>query len=210
MDDSRTHNAANELTGRDTDRSGVDNYALTYDAAGNLTNDGQTYKFEYDAFGRLRKLKDQSNNVVEEFRYNGLNHRIAWLYDADADNDVDGADPWFYFVYDRSWRMVASYRGSDSEAKELFVNHQAGLNGSGLALPLDAFILRDRNTSAYWAASVSSFSGERRASHAESPHSPTTARSSPARTRVRIRSGSGCPSRGRGRGARRRGVSRRR
>ena len=161
MDDSRTHNAANELTGRDTDTSGVDNYALTYDAVGNLTNDGQTYKFEYDAFGRLRKIRDQSNNLVEEFRYNGLNHRIAWLHDADADNDVDGSDPWFSFVYDRSWRMVASYRGSDSEAKELFVNHQAGLNGSGLALPLDAFILRDRNTSAYWAASVSSFSGER-------------------------------------------------
>ncbi|MBN8646283.1 MAG: hypothetical protein J0L61_13705, partial [Planctomycetes bacterium] len=32
MDDSRTHNAANELTGRDTDTSGVDNYALMYDA----------------------------------------------------------------------------------------------------------------------------------------------------------------------------------
>ena len=126
---------------------------------GNLTNDGQTYKFEYDAFGRLRKIRDQSNNLVEEFRYNGLNHRIAWLYD--ADNDVDGSDPWFYFVYDRSWRMVASYRGSDAEAKELFVNHQAGLNGTQTSLPLDAFVLRDRNTAGYWADSVSSFSGER-------------------------------------------------
>ena len=161
LDDTRTHNLANELTGRDTDTSGVDNYALTYDAVGNLTNDGQTYKFEYDAFGRLRKIRDQSNNLVEEFRYNGLNHRIAWLHDADADNDVDGSDPWFYFVYDRSWRMVASYRGSDAEAKELFVNHQAGLNGTQTSLPLDATILRDRENSALWAQAADGSSHNR-------------------------------------------------
>jgi RHS repeat-associated protein len=41
-----------------------------------------------------------------------------------------------------------------SEAKELFVNHQAGPNGTRNALPLDATVLRDRHT-AGWSAQAS-------------------------------------------------------
>ena len=33
----------NELTARDTDDNGTDNYTLAYDAAGNMTDDGENY-----------------------------------------------------------------------------------------------------------------------------------------------------------------------
>jgi RHS repeat-associated protein len=162
MDDSRTFNVANELTARDTDSNSSNNYSPAYDAVGNMTDDGKQYTLVYDAFGRLRFIKDRtSGNVIEEFVYNGLNHRIAWHYDADTDSDVDGNDPWYYFVYDHSWRMVATVRNGDSEAKELFVNHQAGPNGIQSSLPLDATVLRDRHNGGAWSAQATGSSYNR-------------------------------------------------
>jgi RHS repeat-associated protein len=162
MDDSRTFNVANELTARDTDSNSSNNYTPAYDAVGNMTDDGKQYTLVYDAFGRLRFIKDRSNSaVIEEFTYNGLNHRIGWHYDADTDNDVDSNDPWYHFVYDRQWRMVATVRNGDSEAKELFVNHQAGPSGTQNVLPLDATVLRDRHNSGTWSAQATGSSYSR-------------------------------------------------
>ncbi len=44
-DDDRTHNIYNELTGRDTDDNGTDDYTLDYDTLGNLTDDGANYEY---------------------------------------------------------------------------------------------------------------------------------------------------------------------
>ncbi|MFM9994163.1 MAG: tyrosine-type recombinase/integrase [Phycisphaerales bacterium] len=86
LDEDRTHNVANELTGRDTDDNGSDNYTLTYDANGNLTDDGKDYEYVYDAFGRVRQAKRTDNQaVVAAYRYNGLGFRISYTYDTDPD-----------------------------------------------------------------------------------------------------------------------------
>jgi hypothetical protein len=43
--------------------------------------------------------------VVQEFRYNGLGHRIGWHYDTTRngggapDGTTDSYDPWYYFQY---------------------------------------------------------------------------------------------------------------
>jgi RHS repeat-associated protein len=143
-DDDRTHNVVNELTGRDTDDNGSDDYTLTYDTVGNLTDDGQSYEYVYDAFGRLvevQKTTDQS--TVAEYGYNGLGFRITWHYDADADDDVDANDPTYHFVYDRAWRLVGTYRNADSDPKEQFVYHNSGLDGAGGSSYIDSVILRD-------------------------------------------------------------------
>ncbi|MBC7819666.1 MAG: hypothetical protein IAG10_22520, partial [Planctomycetaceae bacterium] len=73
LDDTRTHNDANELLTRDTDSNASVNYTQAHDAVGNMTDDGQSYKFIYDVFGRLRKITDRagSPNLIEEYRYNG-------------------------------------------------------------------------------------------------------------------------------------------
>jgi hypothetical protein len=68
-----------------------------------LTDDGQSYKYEYDAFLRLRKVKNQSNALVAEYRYNGLGHRIAVHEDTDSDLDVDSNDKWYYDAFDERW-----------------------------------------------------------------------------------------------------------
>jgi YD repeat-containing protein len=70
-------NAANEWLKRDTDNNGSPNYTLTYDAVGNLTDDGEAYKFVYDAFGRLVEVKNQSNAEI-----GAIEIRSSYLDDA--------------------------------------------------------------------------------------------------------------------------------
>jgi hypothetical protein len=58
LDDTRTPQRSERADGaRDTDSNASNNYTLSYDGSGDLTDDGQSYKYEYDAFLRLRKVK---------------------------------------------------------------------------------------------------------------------------------------------------------
>ena len=158
LDDSGTFNVANEWLTRDTDSNSSVNYTLTHDAAGNLTNDGKGsngYKYVYDAFGRLKEARNASSNaLVAEYRYNGLGFRTGWHYDADADADVDSSDPWYYWCSDERWRMVATYRNSDSSPKERFVYHAAGFAGSGSSSYIDAVVLRDADRNSGWTSAA--------------------------------------------------------
>ncbi|MCL4742605.1 MAG: hypothetical protein KJZ54_10425 [Phycisphaerales bacterium] len=152
LDDRGTFNVVNELLARDIDDDTSDDFTLTYDAAGHLTDDGENHEYVYDAFGRLRFVKDTSDQeVVAEYTYNGLGYRTGWHYDVDADGTVEANtehnadDPWFHFVYDTRWRIVAVYRVRhwkdgggwtfDADPKERFVYHNAGLAGGRGSLP---------------------------------------------------------------------------
>ena len=140
-----TFNKANECTVRGGN-------SPAYDAPGNMTDDGVNYTYVYDAFGRLKTVKTRggSPTTVSEYTYNGLGHRIGWHYDADADSDVDGNDPWYWFFYDERWRMVATYRGSDSNPKERFVYHNAGASGYGGSSYIDSVICRESDDTVDW------------------------------------------------------------
>jgi RHS repeat-associated protein len=150
IDDTGVFNAVNEWSTRDTDSNASVNYTLAYDGDGNMTDDGQSYKYVWDAFGRLVTAKNQSNAVVAEYRYNGLGYRISWKYDTDVDGDVDGSDKTYYFCYDDRWRIVATYLGSDSSPKERFVYHNAGANGLGGSSYIDLVVLRDKDYNTAW------------------------------------------------------------
>ena len=153
-EDDRTHSTDNELTARDTDDDGTDDFTLIFNKRGDLRNDGEHYKYEYDPFGRLRFVKKRTSpfDVVAEYTYNGLDQRIGWHYDVDADGDVDGFDPWYRFVYDETWRVVATYRDSDSAPKEQFVHHSAGNDGLGEASFADGVACRDKDANTAWSA----------------------------------------------------------
>ncbi len=68
---------------------------------------------------------------------------------------VDEHDPWFWFCYDDRWRVVAVFRASDADPKEVFVHHNAGLAGYGGSSYIDSVILRDRDTSSAWHEEIS-------------------------------------------------------
>lgn len=150
LNDDRTHNAVNELTARDTDDNGTDNYTFTHDAAGNMTDDGEAYKYEWDAFYRLRKVKTQGNALVSEYWYNGLGYLITRHQDTDTDGDVDGSDKKFHSAYDERWRPVATFRESDSDPKERFLYHAAGAGGFGTSSYIDLVVMRDRDANTAW------------------------------------------------------------
>ncbi len=132
-------------------------YAGTHDAVGNQIDDGEDYEYVYDPFGRLRFVNRTDNQaLVAEYRYNGLGFRVGWHYDVDADGTVENTsdDPWFYFAYDEGWRMVATYRSTDSSPKEQFVHHVAGLGGFGGSSYIDGVILRERDANTAWASAA--------------------------------------------------------
>ena len=149
-DDTRTHNDVNELTARDADSDSSDDFTHTYDAVGNMTDDGESYEYEYDAFGRLRKVKNQSSTLLAEYKYNGLGFQISEHTDTDVDGDVDGDDKWFHNAYDERWRKLATFRESDSDPKEEFVNHQAGLYGNGASSYINGVVCRDKDRNTAW------------------------------------------------------------
>jgi RHS repeat-associated protein len=150
-DDTRTHNDVNELTLRDPDsNAGTTNYTLTHNALGELTNDGHQYKYQYDAFGRLRKIQNQGDTLVAEYRYNGLGFMIGVHEDTDTDGDADASDKWYYPAYDEAWRMVANFRESDSSPKEEWVSHLAGEDGLGGSSYINGVVLRDKDADTDW------------------------------------------------------------
>jgi len=153
VDDTRAHNDVNELETRDTDSNASTNYALAYDAAGNLIDDGKDYEYVYDAFYRLREVRKTSNQaLVAEFRYNGLGYRIGVHEDTDVDGDVDSNDLWYYDAYDERWRQVARFRDADTMPKEWYVHHQAGDDGDGGSSYIDLVVCRYKDTDAAWTA----------------------------------------------------------
>ena len=150
LDETRTHNAVNELLTRDLDSDMSTDETLAYNAVGELTDDGAEWKYVYDAFGRLCEVKDQSDDLVAEYRYNGLGFQIAEHTDTDVDGDVDGSDLWYYSAFDERWRKLATFRSSDSDPKEEFVPHNAGLDGMGGSSYINDTVLRDKDDNTAW------------------------------------------------------------
>jgi len=149
--DARTHNDVNELLGRDLDNDSTDEHTLVYDEAGNLTDDGENYTYVWDAFYRLRKIKERgTGDLVAEYKYNGLGYRISIHEDTDTDGDVDGSDVWYHHAFDERWRWVGTFRDTDSDPKEEFLHHGAGLDGFGEASFIDLVAYRDRDANTAW------------------------------------------------------------
>ncbi|MDX2146601.1 MAG: hypothetical protein SFZ23_03685 [Planctomycetota bacterium] len=103
------------------------------------------------------EVRNRSNSaLVAEYRYNGLGFRTGWHYDADADGTVEsgspGDDPWYWFCNDERWRIVATFRDTDSFPKERFVFHAAGADGQGGSSYIDSVVLRDRDINSGWRA----------------------------------------------------------
>ncbi len=71
VDQIRTHNAQNELTGIGEAAS------LTYDGNGNLTTDENEFQFRWDAWNRLVQVRDASAAVVATYGRDALGRRIT-------------------------------------------------------------------------------------------------------------------------------------
>ncbi|HEX2836850.1 MAG TPA: RHS repeat-associated core domain-containing protein, partial [Phycisphaerales bacterium] len=164
-EDTRSYNLANEYTSTGTIKIGKNtgsppydtlspSFSSAYDDVGNLIDDKVNYKYTYDVFGRLVEVRTQGSALVAEYRYNGLGFRTGWHYDTDGDGTVESAsgsdDSQYWYLYDQQWRPIATFRQSDTDPKERFVFHCAGVAGSGSSSYIDAVILRDYDDTYEW------------------------------------------------------------
>jgi RHS repeat-associated protein len=144
-------------------------YSQTYSPAGELIDDGIRYAYRYDAWGRLTQVMPRNalTKPVAKYKYNGLGFRIGWQYHQPGSGGTgieDGADPWFWLVYNDRWQQIAAYRlttpasGWTSDAnklpKEIITHHMAGIDGSGGSSYIDSVVARERDNTA-WGANAS-------------------------------------------------------
>lgn len=146
MNETNTFNLVNEWETRNTDSTGGAEFTLDYDEAGNMIDDGERYLddgerylYVYDAFGRMVTVKNRVTPfaTVAAYRYNGLGHRITQVGASGSATER--------FVYDDRWRMVAVYRNAETEPRERFIHHAAGLDGMGYSSYIDDLICRDQD-----------------------------------------------------------------
>jgi RHS repeat-associated protein len=115
------------------------------------------------------EVKDQSGGdgaTDAEYYYNGLGHRVHFLQDTDSDGDADAFDFTFYLAYE-DWRVVATFRHTDTSPKEQFLNHNAGLGGfggahGGIGGYIDHVVMRDRDANTAWTTASDGTLEERR------------------------------------------------
>lgn len=100
--------------------------------------------FAYNAQGEMMWRKDQKGRVMAYDRNSNL---------LTADDSVQTGQ-WMHFAYDERWRHIATYRADDDNPKELFVYHQAGLDGSGGSSYIDSVILRQRDANSGWTSAA--------------------------------------------------------
>jgi len=150
LDETGTFNTVNEVTQRDLYSNGQQVKTPAHDRVGNMTDDGEAYKYVYDPFGRLVKVLKRANpsQVVAQYTYDGMGQLIAARYDTNGNGSITD-EPTERYVYDARWRIVAVYvtnsAGNSTVIKERYVRHNAGLDGLGGASYIDEIVLRDRD-----------------------------------------------------------------
>jgi RHS repeat-associated protein len=124
----RTHNAANELTAIDSSST-----LVAEDAAGNMTkvpkpdNWGAGYDLKYDAWNRLVEVKNSGGSTVATYGYDGLNRRIT---------KTVGSNTRHYYYTDQ-WQIIEERVNTSTSPDRQFV---WGLRYT------DDLILRDRGS----------------------------------------------------------------
>ncbi|MBL0869335.1 MAG: hypothetical protein IBJ18_02025 [Phycisphaerales bacterium] len=127
--ESRTLDKAGKVTARDTNNDATADYTPTYNDANMLTADGRHYTYTYDMLGRVVTAKDSTaTTTIKEYKWDPGCTLLAWREDVSVPADgLDGSDAWYYSVASAEGQAKATIRGSDTDAKELYTYHAAGV-----------------------------------------------------------------------------------
>jgi hypothetical protein len=124
LDQDRTNNVVNEITGI-TETGGQTAWAApSYSARGNMTvapkptSLANTYSCKYDAWNRLVEITSGTSDVVAKYEYDGLNRRTKKHVDTSAPGSPDGTiDEYRHFFYDNQWRIVETCNSSSENTE---------------------------------------------------------------------------------------------
>ena len=148
LDQTRTHNAANEITGHAELADPVENAWATpaYDRAGNMVSvpksdlPTSSYQCIYDAWNRLVRVRD-GKKTVAEYQYDGRNFRVVKkTYTTGVFSEVR------HFYYTNDWQVLEE-RASDTLTSDPRTLAPVSQFVWGQRY-IDDLILRDRDTNA--------------------------------------------------------------
>jgi RHS repeat-associated protein len=106
LDQTRTHNAANEIT----DLSGTANDP-THDASGNMTAD-ENHTYVYDAWNRLVEVRDRGDDsLIAEYEYDGQKRRIEKTVDSTTED----------IFYNSEWQILEVRTADDTDPSEQYI-----------------------------------------------------------------------------------------
>ena len=145
LNQTRTHNLVNELTGITTAQGQTAWANPSHDSRGNMTsvpqpaNMASTYTCAYDAWNRLTKVSDGATTVVE-YRYDGLDRRIRTF--------VPNGQNWTVteYYYSAAWQVLETRRNSGPRNGEPALASTLYEQYVWSPRYIDSPILRDRST----------------------------------------------------------------
>ena len=95
--------------------------SLTYDNAGNLTDDG-VYKYVYDAWNRLVEVtrRPDDTTTVAAYAYDGKNRRTKKVVSNSGIEETsgDGGDTTVHYYYSNRWQILETRNGSDQATRQ--------------------------------------------------------------------------------------------
>ena len=106
------HFTPDPLTNRYTAIAG---HPLSYDDAGNLTQDKDGYQFDYDYENRITAIKNASDAVIATMDYDTLGRRIK-VRDEIADKTT-------HYYYSDQWQVLSTYIGSTLDKSFVYGNY---------------------------------------------------------------------------------------
>lgn len=116
--ESRTHNLQNQVTQ-------VGSVMLSFDPNGNMTGDEQGRTFVWDAWNRLVRVQDASEQTLVEYQYDGLKRRIV---------EQPAGQSSRVLYYSDQWQVIEERVGGDTQVQYVWS-----------PVYVDAMILRDRD-----------------------------------------------------------------
>jgi len=139
LNQTRTNNKANEITGLSEPESQTQWVQPEYDARGNMiivpkpNSPASAFTCTWDAWNRLIQVKD-GETVVATYQYDGLNHRIVKTV----------GETIRHAYYNAGWQLLETRETTDPEAKPETLDPKTQYVWS--VRYIDALILRDRDT----------------------------------------------------------------
>jgi len=131
--DDRSHNLANEITARTV---GGQSKNPSHDNTGNLTDDGENYKYVYDLRNRLVQVKRRGDDSLKAaYSYDGYNRRIRKIV-YEGDGETEDSDTRYLYS---GWRCIEERDENDSQ--ELRARYVYG----GLYIDEPVRMYRDNN-----------------------------------------------------------------
>jgi RHS repeat-associated protein len=138
LNQTRTNNKANEITGIETPPEQTQWAEPEYDARGNMitvpkpNSPASAFTCTWDAWNRLIQVKD-GETVVATYAYDGLNHRITKTV----------GETIRHAYYNADWQLLETRETTDPEAKPETLNPEFQFVWS--VRYIDALVLRDEN-----------------------------------------------------------------